>query len=544
MPQMTEITPFIFGRPLSIGVVLERLSKKAEVAVFCGVAPLGAFNAEVRKTPHGVLVLINSALLDLVDRTCTILAHLIDVTAYDENDSQFLRQRSRSSLLRLHTLTALEYVTHRLSKNSTTGISFTKPTPPAPVPAWLGGTELAFWVKYFLVAHECWHVFQPGFGKAPTERKVAYHTIQAWAEEMDADEFAARILLVAPSAKKRRPGAMWAEVENFKAEVRLAAPVIFLRLAELVRDVSTVSAHPFNQVRLSHPYGGQRITELKSRLIDGRPIFGDFVKKSKKSLTKKWFNRAPVEEELFRLEKLCSRWLAGVKSEVFQWVEHHLRGQFFVGAAKGILRLQPIADHHISAALFVLPEFLISAAAHPANAGYQFIFDGEGGVQQFDMFLRENGRRFRRVIDIPNPAGDGRDEGMRAIQELIYGTKQAEAEGYTELKKLVDHLIRSKHPPTMMAVLASMEVDLENYKEDLEDGATSEYARYNRLNEQRRRLSAAIGKQKLARPHAWEESRAQVPVVITVVMIEVIRRFPAGELTSNDIGAECKVIVE
>ena len=115
----------------------------------------------------------------------------------------------------------------------------------------------------------------------------------------------------------------------------------------------------------------------------------------------------------------------------------------------------------------------------------------------------------------------------------------------TELKKLVDHLMRSEHPPTMMAALASMEVDLEDYyKEALEHGATSEYARYNRLDEQRRRLSAAIGKQKRAKPHAWEESRAQVPVAITVVMMEVIHLLPAGELTSNDIIGECKVMLE
>jgi hypothetical protein len=532
----------------SIELLIQTLSQKPAAPIYCGVSPLGAFNAEVHTTPNGVLVLINSALLTLVDRTCTILAHLVDVTSY-ESDSQNVRKRSQSSLIRLYTLTILDYIAHRRGKNKTSGLTFTKSIPSAPLPAWIICKELAYWITCFIVAHECWHVLQPDFGKtAANKKRAALPMIESWAEELEADEFAARMVLISPSLKSRRMGAAWTEWNNIAAEVRLAAPFVFLHLSQLIRDVSTVSAHPFNQVLyLSHPYLGQRLHDLKSSLQGGPAPLASLAKRftrfRRKSNIEKWFKRKQIQEEQFRLEALFSGWLEPVRPEVLERVEHHFRGEFLVKAARGDSDLQPIVDHHNSATLFVLPDFLTKAAAHPTNLGYSFTFSAEGGSQQFDNFLSQKGRRFRRLIDIPDPAEGGFEEGMRFIREL-YGTQQAECEGYTELKQLVDQLIASKHPPTMIAALASMNVDLEYYKEALEDGATAESARYDRLDEQRMRLSAAIHEQKLAEPRAWNESKAHVPAIMTAVMKLLLSYLAAAEAHFSDANGECESVLE
>jgi len=79
------------------------------------------------------------------------------------------------------------------------------------------------------------------------------------------------------------------------------------------------------------------------------------------------------------------------------------------------------------------------AKNYPVKAGEVTNFFGkyviDGGKQDFESFLDEEGRGARRVIDIPDAA---------------YG------EGYAELLGFVSEIIDSRHKPSIQAALASM----------------------------------------------------------------------------------------
>lgn len=90
----------------------------------------------------------------------------------------------------------------------------------------------------------------------------------------------------------------------------------------------------------------------------------------------------------------------------------------------------------------------------------------------YDKFLKEEGRAFRRTLDIPNPA---------------------DAEGHNELLRLVDRIIERDHTVTALAALSSMEVDLDWYKIVLrETGWEEARLQIQRLTEQIERLTASI----------------------------------------------------
>src|SRR5258707_12060833 len=58
----------------------------------------------------------------------------------------------------------------------------------------------------------------------------------------------------------------------------------------------------------------------------------------------------------------------------------------------------------------------------------------------FEDFLAKEGREFRRFIDVPNPAY---------------------REGHDELNALIDRVIASDHQPSLQALVASIQVDLD-----------------------------------------------------------------------------------
>src|SRR5947207_9780259 len=63
-----------------------------------------------------------------------------------------------------------------------------------------------------------------------------------------------------------------------------------------------------------------------------------------------------------------------------------------------------------------------------------------GVVKAHDAFLALEGRASRRIIDIPDPAYD---------------------KGLAELNVLIDRVVAARHEGTLLALLASLEVDLD-----------------------------------------------------------------------------------
>lgn len=70
-----------------------------------------------------------------------------------------------------------------------------------------------------------------------------------------------------------------------------------------------------------------------------------------------------------------------------------------------------------------------------------------GVVKAHDAFLSREGRASRRLIDIPDPSGD---------------------EGLAELNSLIDRVVASRHETSLLALLASLEVDLDWIRESNE----------------------------------------------------------------------------
>jgi hypothetical protein len=65
---------------------------------------------------------------------------------------------------------------------------------------------------------------------------------------------------------------------------------------------------------------------------------------------------------------------------------------------------------------------------------------------RYDVFLQEEGRKFRNLIQIPDPAYDG----------------------YSELQNLTSRIIKRGHYPSIKGFIASLEVNLDWVKQDIE----------------------------------------------------------------------------
>lgn len=76
-----------------------------------------------------------------------------------------------------------------------------------------------------------------------------------------------------------------------------------------------------------------------------------------------------------------------------------------------------------------------------------------------EIFMEADGRRLRRIIDMPNPAYQ---------------------EGKDELNTLVQELLKANHLPSIVAALGSLEVDL-SYYQDLDTGLTKEWRQQHRV---------------------------------------------------------------
>ena len=137
-----------------------------------------------------------------------------------------------------------------------------------------------------------------------------------------------------------------------------------------------------------------------------------------------------------------------------------------------------------------------------ARSGNYFTPPPHGVVKAFDYFLTQEGRGARRLIDIPDPAYQ---------------------DGLDELNTLIDRVILSNHGDSRLALLASLEVDLDWSRYRNEERWTTQGRRIeHRLSRAVERVAAAILGGENASILLYQPSLKPIVVAVQAVSDELL----------------------
>lgn len=278
-----EFQPFIHHVSEEIRERLKEKGMTLPVPVFAGQFPHGSFNAQARRVPGGVLILINSGLFMFIYQMLKIATMATRFTDFNEKGELIEHPeipatgKPPEEITRLLTDCVLAYILHGDST-----LARRLPT--------LGGVRQALLARLvhacesFTVAHEFGHVIDGHFSKAVPVLDADMNTYisKDHLQEYNADQIAAALLIAGVYAQvedlSTQPQIEEHDLDLFRlhAAATIAGPFLFFALSHLIdqvrRRVRSVPASEPAEVS-SHPPPQERSFQLRAYITNKNNAF-------------------------------------------------------------------------------------------------------------------------------------------------------------------------------------------------------------------------------------------------------------------------------